>query len=220
MLQEEKTSMTSMISTLINLVLNFFLEKVQKKSKLKNQAEENKKTLLYEKKLKAIERIKYNINILSTESVSPQFGILLLKYEKIIDAWDEASGKEKEMFRSEFKNIKAYGTQPIQVMIANIKYRLKDGLKEHEIEQYVSKELWKAYKSCSGNIGSILDFIKNPEPKELYTMSFCLETIVSSMTNVEIKRLKEKKLSFKIPIYFHIIEQHLFKKIEEEMKLI
>ena len=212
--------MASMISTICNFILNFLLEKIQKKSNSKNQIEEDKKKLLYEKKLNAIERIKYNINVLSTEKLLPQFGFLLLKYEEAINTWNEVSEKEKELFRNKFKNIKAYGTQPIPVIIADIKYRLKDGFKEHEIEQYVSKELWQAYESCKGNIGSILEFIEEPEPRKLYTMLVCLETIISNVINIEIKKLKKERLSFKIPVYYRMIEQHLFKKIEEEIKQI
>ncbi|MCZ0933049.1 MAG: hypothetical protein OXJ52_07855 [Oligoflexia bacterium] len=172
---------------------------------------ENKDALLNEKKLNAIEQIKENINILSQgEFICREMQNLNFKKLKQWEAMEET--KKIRMQRAFQETERLFN--PI---IQNIEKGFKGGTKEHEIEPYVSKDIWKFYLAYKTIIFNAISFIKLSSVSgldflDVKRMEQNIEKYISTVIPESEGFLKQDLLSRQFFVY-DLVKEKLFKKL-------
>lgn len=208
-----------MLSAFIGSILGWFLrkywEQILKKElesyKSNLRIKESKEALLNKKKINAIEQIKENINILSQGEIICGW-LQNLNFKKL-KHWEKMEEIEKIRIQSVFQEIK----RSFNPIFQNIKEGFKEGTKEHEIEPYVSEDIWKlylAYKTiifnaiffieCSSVSG--LDFLNVKKMEQ--NIEKCISTVIPEMKEF----LKQDLLSRQFFVY-NSIKEKLLKKL-------
>ena len=172
---------------------------------------ENKDTLLNKKRLNAIEQIKENINILSQgESICR--GMQNLNFKKL-KQWEAMEETKKIRVQRAFQETGRFFNPIIQ----NIEKGFKEGAKEHEIEPYVSEDIWKFYLAYKTIIYNAISFIRlssvfGLDFLDIKKMEQNIEKYISTVIPESKEFLKQDLLSRQFFVY-DLVKEKLLKKL-------
>lgn len=177
---------------------------------------ESKNILLSKKRLNAIEKIKENINILSQgESICR--GLQNLNFEKL-KHWEAMEKTKKIRVQRAFQETERFFNPIIQ----NIEKGFEEETKEHEIEPYVSEDIWKFYLAYKTIIYNAIFFIKWSSVSGLDFVNIKeieqnIGKYISTVIPESKEFLKQDLLSRQFFVY-DLIRKKLLKKIEIDKK--
>ena len=213
-----------MLLVFIGPILGWFLRKYWEQ-KLKKELEsyksnlrikESKDALLNKKRLNAIEQIKENINILSQgESICRW--LQNLNFQKL-KHWEAMEETKKIRVQRAFQETERFFNPIIQ----NIEKGFKGGTKEHEVEPYVSENIWKLYLAYKTIICNAIFFIKWSSVSGLdfvniKKMEQNIEKYISTVIPESEEFLKQELLSRQFFVY-DLVKEKLLKKIDSDVK--
>ena len=172
---------------------------------------ESKDALLNKKRLNAMERLKENISILSQgESICR--GMQILDFKKL-KQWEVIEETKKIRLQRAFQETEKFFNPIIQ----NIEEGFKGGRKEHEMEPYVSKDVWKfylAYKTIIFNATSFIQIssVYGFDLLDVKNIEQNIEKYISTVIPESKEFLKQDLLSRQFYVY-DLVKEKLLKKL-------
>ena len=208
-----------MLLAFIGPILGWFLRKYWEQ-KFKKELEsykstlrikESKDTLLNKKKLNAIEQIKENITILSQGEFICKL-LQNLNFQKLKN-WEAMEETKKIKIQKAFQETERLCNPIIQ----NIEKGFKEGTKEHEIDSYVSEDIWKLYLAYKTIICNAIFFVKWSSMSGLdflnvKKMEQNVEKYISTVVPENKEFLKQDLLSRQFFVY-DLVKEKLCKKL-------